>query len=93
MLLFVPITKGALQITCIADSDFDLILGKKYDCHLIIFTDYSCLEMYLFEEYCMAKYFKLCLKGFSVGVRETMDYLSKVLQEVFLIRLANKVRV
>jgi len=81
----------ALQITCIADNDFDLILNKKYDCGLILFTDYSCLEMYLFKENCMDKYFKLCLQGFSVNVNEIMDCLSKVLQEVFLIRLANKV--
>ena len=82
--------KEALQITCIADSDFDLILNKKYDCRLIIFTDYSSLEMYLFNENCMDKYFRLCIQGFSINVNETMDCLSKVLQEVFLIRLANK---
>ncbi len=82
--------KEALQITCIADSDFDLILDKKYSCKLIIFTDYSCLEMYLFNENCMDKYFKLCIQGFSININETMDCLSKVLQEVFLIRLANK---
>jgi len=82
--------KDALQITCIADSDFDLILDKKYDCQLIIFTDYSCLEMYLFNENCMDKYFRLCLQRCPINIKEPMDCLSKVLQEVFLIRLANK---
>ena len=38
------------HVICIADKDFDWLFDITYQCDLLFFTDYSCLEMYLFNE-------------------------------------------
>ncbi len=80
----------SVQVTCIADSDFDLILNHRHDCHLLLFTDYTGIEMYLFHEGYIDKFFNLCLRGFPLYASYVLDQLSNILQEIFLIRLANK---
>ncbi|WP_292753912.1 hypothetical protein [Nostoc sp. NMS4] len=51
-----------LHITCIVDKDFDWLFGKEYQCDLLLFTDYSCLEMYLFNEVVLDKYLRLAIR-------------------------------
>lgn len=80
----------SLQVTCIADRDFDLILNHRHDCNLLLFTDYTSIEMYLFHEWCIDKFFNVYLLSFPSTASYVLSQLSNVLQEVFLIRLANK---
>jgi len=80
----------SVQVTCIADSDFDLLLNNRRDCHLLLFTDYTCIEMYLFNEKCIEKFFSLCLRIFPSPANYVLNQFSNILQEIFLIRLANK---
>ena len=80
----------ALQITCIADRDFDLILNRQHNCGLLLFTDYTCIEMYSFDERCMDKFLNICICGFPHPADYVLGQLSLTLQELFLIRLANK---
>lgn len=56
------LSETPLHITCIADKDFDWLFGKEYQCDLLLFTDYSCLEMYLFNEVVLDKYLRLGLR-------------------------------
>ena len=81
----------SLQVTCVADRDFDLILSQEHECNLLLFTDYACIEMYLFEENCMGRFLlTICRCPFPLSAREILTELSNVLQQLFLIRLANQ---
>jgi len=84
------LVEPTIQVTCIVDRDFDLILNKEYECNLLLFTDYTSIEMYLYCEKCLDKFINLYLRGFPFSAGYLLARLSSVLQEVFLIRLANK---
>lgn len=79
------------QITCIVDSDFDLILQKEYEYGMVLFTDYTSLEMYLFTSETIEKFFRVFLRGFTFSSYLVLRALTDTLQEVFLIRLANRI--
>jgi hypothetical protein len=79
-----------LYITCIADKDFDWLFGKEYQCDLLLFTDYSCLEMYLFNEVILDKFLLLSLAISQPTAKEVLKQLPKVLEELFLIRATNE---
>jgi len=79
------------QVTCVVDSDFDIILQKEHDYRMVLFTDYTCLEMYLFSAETVDKFFNGFLFGFAFSSEEVLCALKETLQEVFLIRLANLV--
>lgn len=79
------------QVTCIADCDFNHLIGPKYTCSLLIFTDYTCMEMYMFEEEHIDKYFSIVLSGFQVSPNTLILCFTRVLSELFLVRLANEV--
>lgn len=79
------------QITCVVDSDFDLILQKEYECGMVLFTDYTSLEMYLFTTETIEKFFRVFLRGFTFSSEMVLMALTDTLQEVFLIRLANRI--
>ena len=79
------------QVTCVVDSDFDVVLQKEYECRMVLFTDYTCLEMYLFSAETIDKFFSVFLRGFPFSSVMVLRALTDTLQEVFLIRLANRV--
>ena len=81
--------EGSLQATCIADSDFDLALDQVYECTMLLFTDYTSIEMYLFRESCLDKFLQVFLRGFPVPAAFVLEQLARVLQHIFRIRLAN----
>ena len=76
------------QVTCIADKDFDTILGKEYSCSSLLLTDYSSLEMYAFNERNMGKFISLVVRTDAVTPTNLINKLHPVLQSVFLIRAA-----
>lgn len=78
------------NLTCIADKDFDTLLGIEYQCDLLLFTDYSCLEMYLLNEGEIDKFLRLTLRLSEPTAKEVIPELTKVLEELFLIRAVNK---
>jgi hypothetical protein len=84
------LSKTPLHIICIADKDFDWLFGKEYQCDLLLFTDYSCLEMYLFNEVTLDKYLRLGLRLSQPTAREVLNQVSRVLEELFLIRATNE---
>ncbi|WP_375504190.1 hypothetical protein [uncultured Nostoc sp.] len=79
-----------LHITCIADKDFDWLFGKEYQCDLLLFTDYSCLEMYLFNEAVLDKSLRLGLRLSQPKASEILNQVSRVLEDLFLVRATNE---
>ena len=45
------------SVICVADRDFDYLLGvSEFDCDLLLFTDYTSIEMYLFNPSIIQKF-------------------------------------
>ncbi len=82
--------ENSLNITCIADKDFDWLFQKQYQCNLLLFTDYSCLEMYLFDEEIVSKFLLLNLRLSQPPAQELLNLLAGVLEKLFLIRATNE---
>ncbi|NER36102.1 MAG: hypothetical protein F6J93_19305 [Oscillatoria sp. SIO1A7] len=79
-----------LDLTCIADRDFDVLFDKEYECEFLLFTDYSSMEMYLWDESILNKFLTLGLGTSGVSAEGVLSKLAPVLEEVFLIRAANE---
>lgn len=77
------------NVRCIVDSDFDLILKKKYNYRTLLLTDYTSLELYLFNKKVLRKFFDLAIGGTQFSISSIIFQFSEILSEIFLIRLAN----
>lgn len=84
-------TNNVTKVMCIVDKDFDDFLNKIIKNNYLKYTDYSCLEMYLFNKDCMDIFLKNIIRNFPITANKTLIELGKVLQEKFLIRLAFKI--
>ncbi len=78
------------HLTCVADKDFDWLFDIEYICDLLLFTDYSCLEMYLFNEITIDKFLRLSLRLNHVKAKDVLYQVSKVLENLSLIRATNE---
>lgn len=78
------------QATCIVDSDFDVILDRRKVSENILFTDYTCMEMYFFNTWHIDKFFSLVVGRQVKNVQRILDNISSILQELFLVRLASQ---
>jgi hypothetical protein len=76
-------------VTLVYDSDFDRVLGVSQKCDLLLTTDFSCVEMYLFNELVICKLLSLVLMGCDYSSQHVISELEKVLVRLFLIRLCN----
>jgi len=78
------------RVVCIADSDFHHILRESFSCPLLLFTDYTSIEVYCLEEKVLTKFLNLIVGGFPASASELIDALMPALQELFLIRVADR---
>lgn len=78
------------NVRCIADSDFDLVLGFKHNSKFLLYTDYTSLDLYFFDLPAIEKLFKLGVKRMPGSAKDIYTNLSNVLKEIFLIRTANE---
>lgn len=84
------LTGTRFQATCIVDRDYDSFLKKDISCNLLLFTDYSCLEMYSFNEKCLSKFLDVFIGGIPHSPQHVLAQLVEPLKMLFLIRLANE---
>ncbi|MCI0463285.1 MAG: DUF4435 domain-containing protein [Gemmataceae bacterium] len=78
------------QVTGIVDRDYDHLVGKTYACPLLLFTDYTCMEMYFFDETVITKFLHFVLRRPDQSTSALLMRLQAVLQEIFVIRSANQ---
>lgn len=78
------------SVGCIADTDFDHLLQKEYECPLLIFTVFTSLELYLFNSSIITKFMRLFVRNFRRDADRIFHAFTPVLTELFLIRLANQ---
>jgi hypothetical protein len=79
----------ATCVTGVVDGDMAAILPDQCECGLLLKSDYSCVEMYLFSEKCLGKMLKLAFPNAKRSASEVIAQLSPVLRELFLARAAN----
>jgi len=82
--------KKKIKVKCIADADYDRHLNKCRSNYVLEYTDYTSIEMYFFNKPFLSKFVNLALHGFSISQANLIRDFKKVLQRIFLIRLANE---
>ena len=82
--------KKKIKVKCIADADYDIHLNRCRSNYVLEYTDYTSIEMYFFNKPFLSKFINLVLHGFSISPSNLMRDFKKVLQRIFLIRLANE---
>lgn len=80
-----------VPVRCVVDTDADAVLGrKKSDLHYLRYTDYACVEGYIWNETALAKYLSIGLhKTLGIDAHAVMDMLNPVLEDLFFMRAAN----
>lgn len=80
----------AKYLLCIADSDFDFLLGRKYYSRYLIYSEYTSTDLCFCSEDALEKLFILGVRSLPYNIEKLIDNFAEVLQEVFLIRTANE---
>lgn len=77
------------SVLCVADTDFDAILRIRRESEVLALTDFTSMELYLFDARVVQKFLQLVLGGFPFAAAEVLDALEPVLCELFRYRAAN----
>jgi hypothetical protein len=79
------------HVVCIADRDFDDLIGSSsIESELLLFTDYTSIEMYLFDSNIIKKFLRLALGKDDLEAVNILTNISPTLKEMFLLRAANQ---
>jgi hypothetical protein len=79
------------HVVCIADRDFDDLIGSSsIESELLLFTDYTSIEMYLFDSNMIEKFLRLALRKDDLEAVNIIKNISHSLEEMFLLRAANQ---
>ena len=84
------IGREALQFTCVADCDFGRFLDTCVNIPALLYTDYTCMEMYFFDKDTLDRFFQIYCNRSDWPTQIILDSMSLVLQEFFLFRLASE---
>ena len=86
------LSEGSLPpVICIADKDFDnLIASSHIESELLLFTDYTSIDRYLFDSNIIEKFLKLALRKDDLEAVNILENIYPSLEEMFLLRAANQ---
>lgn len=87
--LATKLSDGSKCVTCIADADFDYLLETLKDCDLLLYTDYTCLEMYTFTSEVLGEFLAIIINGFPFSAESIMSGIIPILVDLFLVRATN----
>jgi hypothetical protein len=79
-----------LKVKCVVDADYDRYLDRCRESYVLEYTDYTSMEMYLFNESLIDKFLTLALRGFRFSASALMHQLSGIVERLFLVRLTNE---
>lgn len=78
------------KVTCILDLDFSCFLSQCVKIPNLLYTDYSCMEMYFIDLEIMEKFFKVYCYKTDWPYQTILNSISSLLQRLFLFRLADE---
>jgi hypothetical protein len=81
--------KDSKKITCVVDADFDYLFGTFVNCELLLYTDYTCLEMYTLKSEVLTKFLAVGTSGFPISADKIIKEVTKILVDLFLVRATN----
>jgi hypothetical protein len=76
-------------VSCVADRDYDLVLGRAYSSPFLLFVDYCCIEMYAFDASVMDNMLAAIAPAIAKNGEQVLKELEPTLRRLFLIRAAN----
>jgi hypothetical protein len=80
------LSHGCKCATCIAEADFDYLLETFIDSEFVLYTDYTCLEMYTFTSDVITKFFAVVAGGFPVPATRVVEQIAPILVDLFIMR-------
>ncbi|MEG4231588.1 DUF4435 domain-containing protein [Microcoleus sp. Pol11C3] len=84
-------TTSLPHVVCIADRDFDDLIGSSsIESELLLFTDYTSIDMYLFDSNIIEKFLRLALRKDDLEAVNILTNIYPILEEMFLLRAANQ---
>ena len=78
------------SVRCIADSDFDFLLHTGPMSNHLLYTDYTCVEMYSFNDKTVEKALMLGFGVTQINVPVLIRSMVPVLSQLFLVRATNQ---
>ena len=81
---------GLKFVRCVVDSDFDFIFESSIHSTHLLYTDYTSVDLYTFEEDLLEKVLTLGFTFSTAQVRTLSDAMTPILQELFIVRAANE---
>ena len=79
------------HVVCIADRDFDDLIGSSsIESELLLFTDYTSIDIYLFDSNIIEKFLRLALRKDDLEAVNILTNIYPILEEMFLLRAANQ---
>lgn len=78
------------QVTGVVDTDFDALLGLNHDAPHLLKTDYTCMEMYSFNEQSLGRFCERHLHKPTDLANVLLQSLRMPLEELFFIRATNE---
>ncbi len=85
-----PQIANPAQVSGLVDRDYDRVLGRDYANRLLMFTDYSCIEMYLSNELIIGRFCRIFLRRNGQLATQLIRELTPILRDLFLIRATNE---
>jgi hypothetical protein len=82
-----PATSKA--VSCVADRDYDLLLGRTFLSPFLLFVDYCCIEMYAFNANALNNLLNAIAPAIGKTGEAVLKELEPLLRRLFLIRAAN----
>lgn len=76
------------SLYCLADSDYSFIIDDKINSPYLIYTDFTDIEMYFYEEYIIDK-IKIGIQNLNVDAGQLLDNFTEILKSIFYCKLAN----
>jgi uncharacterized protein DUF4435 len=77
------------QVTCIVDRDYDAPLQREFSVGVLLFTDYTSLELYSFNESTLTKFLSIVARTMPERPVILLGKFCSILHETFFIRLVN----
>ena len=78
------------QVSGLVDRDYDRVVGREYANRLLVFTDYSCMEMYFFDELVIARFCRIFVRRNGELATQLIQELTPILRDLFFIRATNE---
>ena len=90
MLLSLRLSKIPTNVSCLVDADLDLLLDNFIEERHLIYTDFTCLEMYCLNYETIRKLFILTCNLKNENVDEFFQLANKIIPAQFCIRGVNE---